>query len=224
YSSGPANHWFYLASEGSGAKTVNGVSYYSPTSDGLPVTGIGRDKAALIWYKALTTKFSSTTDYAGARAGTLAVAAELYGATSPEVASVTDAWAGVNVGDRPGGGEPNPPGTVFENTTAVAIPDLGPPVTSPVTVSGIPGNAPASLHIGVDITHTFRGDLAVDLLAPDGTVYPLKASSPHDTAPDLKKSYRVDASSEVANGVWQLRVQDKGWQDTGRINSFRLTF
>ena len=34
YSSGPLNHWFYLASEGSGAKTVNGVSYNSPTCDG----------------------------------------------------------------------------------------------------------------------------------------------------------------------------------------------
>ncbi|MCX4658695.1 M4 family metallopeptidase [Streptomyces uncialis] len=224
YSSGPANHWFYLASEGSGAKTVNGVSYYSPTSDGLPVTGIGRDKAALIWFKALTTKFTTTTDYAGARAGTLAVAAELYGASSPEVARVTDAWAGVNVGDRPGGVDPNPPGTVFENTTPVTIPDLGPAVTSSVTVSGITGNAPATLHVGVDIVHTFRGDLAVDLLAPDGTVYPLKASSPYDTAPNLRTAYRVDASSEVANGVWKLRVQDKAWDDTGHINSFRLTF
>nr|WP_202536337.1 M4 family metallopeptidase [Streptomyces sp. SID4919] len=224
YSSGPANHWFYLASEGSGAKTVNGVSYNSPTSDGLPVTGIGRDKAALIWFKALTTKFTSTTDYAGARAGTLAVATELYGASSPEVERVTDAWAAVNVGDRPGGVEPNPPGTVFENTTPVTIPDLGPAVTSSVTVSGITGNAPAALHVGVDIVHTFRGDLAVDLIAPDGTVYPLKASSPYDSAPDLKKTYRVNASSEVANGVWELRVQDMGWQDTGHINSFRLTF
>ncbi|MFJ4771237.1 M4 family metallopeptidase [Streptomyces uncialis] len=224
YSSGPANHWFYLASEGSGAKTVNGVSYNSPTSDGLPVTGIGRDKAALIWFKALTTKFTTTTDYAGARAGTLAVATELYGASSPEVERVTDAWAAVNVGDRPGGVEPNPPGTVFENTTPVTIPDLGPAVTSSVTVSGITGNAPATLHVGVDIVHTFRGDLAVDLLAPDGTVYPLKASSPYDTVPNLKKGYRVNASSEVANGVWKLRVQDMGWQDTGHINSFRLTF
>ncbi|MEU0688505.1 M4 family metallopeptidase [Streptomyces uncialis] len=224
YSSGPANHWFYLASEGSGAKTVNGVAYNSPTSDGLPVTGIGRDKAALIWFKALTTKFTSTTDYAGARAGTLAVATELYGASSPEVERVTDAWAAVNVGDRPGGVEPNPPGTVFESTTPVTIPDLGPAVTSSVTVSGIAGNAPATLHVGVDIVHTFRGDLAVDLIAPDGTVYPLKASSPYDSAPDLKKAYRVNASSEVANGVWKLRVQDMGWQDTGHINSFRLTF
>ena len=36
YSSGPLNHWFYLVSEGSGAKTLNGVSYNSPTCGGAP--------------------------------------------------------------------------------------------------------------------------------------------------------------------------------------------
>ncbi|MYX96032.1 peptidase M4, partial [Streptomyces sp. SID486] len=55
YSSGVANHFFYLLAEGSGAKTVNDVSYDSPTHDGSKVTGIGRDKALQIWYKALTT-------------------------------------------------------------------------------------------------------------------------------------------------------------------------
>ncbi|MFB7868160.1 M4 family metallopeptidase, partial [Streptomyces sp. NPDC056069] len=103
YSSGPANHFYYLLSEGSGAKTINGVSYDSPTSDGLPVTGIGRDKASLIWFKALTTKFSSNTNYAGARTGTVAAATELYGAGSAEVTAVENAWAAINVGTRPGG-------------------------------------------------------------------------------------------------------------------------
>src|SRR5689334_950293 len=55
YSSGPLNHWFYLASEGSGARTINGTSYNSPTCDGSTVTGIGRDKAARIWYRTLST-------------------------------------------------------------------------------------------------------------------------------------------------------------------------
>ncbi|MFL5995965.1 MAG: M4 family metallopeptidase, partial [Streptomyces sp.] len=59
YSSGVANHFFYLLSEGSGAKTINGVSYNSPTSNGSTVTGIGRAKALQIWYKALTTYFTS---------------------------------------------------------------------------------------------------------------------------------------------------------------------
>ncbi|MGQ4713120.1 M4 family metallopeptidase [Streptomyces anulatus] len=224
YSSGPANHWFYLLSEGSGAKTVNGVNYDSPTSDGLPVTGIGRDKALQIWFKALTTKFTSTTNYAAARTGTLAVASELYGATSPEYAAVAHAWAGINVGARPGGGNPDPGGKVFENTTAVTIPDAGAAVTSSVTVSGVTGNAPSTLKADVNITHTWRGDLVVDLVAPDGTAYRLKNSSSGDSADNVVETYTVNASSEVANGVWKLKVQDIARQDTGRINSFKLTF
>jgi Zn-dependent metalloprotease len=97
YSSGVANHFFYLLSEGSGAKTVNGVAYDSPTFDGAAVTGIGRDKAEKIWYRALTTKFTSSTKYAAARTGTLAAASDLYGASSAEYAAVNRAWAAVNV-------------------------------------------------------------------------------------------------------------------------------
>ncbi|MCP3767124.1 MULTISPECIES: M4 family metallopeptidase [unclassified Streptomyces] len=103
YSSGPANHFFYLLSEGSGAKTINGVSYNSPTSDGLAVTGIGRAKAEKIWFRALTTKFTSTTNYAGARTGTLAATGELYGTSSAEYKAVQNAWAAVNVGARAAG-------------------------------------------------------------------------------------------------------------------------
>ncbi|MEU8431619.1 M4 family metallopeptidase [Streptomyces sp. NPDC029216] len=223
YSSGPANHWFYLASEGSGAKTINGVNYDSPTSDGLPVTGIGRDKAQLIWYKALTTKFNSSTNYAGAREGTIAAATELYGAGSPEVNNITDAWAAVNVGARSNGSVPTP-GKVFESTAQVAIPDSpGPAVTSSATVSGITGNAPSTLKVGVKITHTYIGDLQIDLVAPNGTTFRLQNSSSDSTA-NLDKTYTVNASAVAANGTWKLKVQDKASADVGTITDFKLTF
>ncbi|MFE6840501.1 M4 family metallopeptidase, partial [Streptomyces sp. NPDC057705] len=96
-SSGVANHFFYLLSEGSGAKTVNGVSYNSPTYDGSTVTGIGRTKAYKIWYKALSTYMTSTTNYAGARTATLQATADLYGSTSAEYQQVAAAWKAVNV-------------------------------------------------------------------------------------------------------------------------------
>ncbi|MEU0057151.1 M4 family metallopeptidase [Streptomyces sp. NPDC006334] len=98
YSSGPANHFFYLLSEGSGAKTINGVSYNSPTSNGSTITGIGRAKAVQIWYKALTSYMTSTTNYAGARTATLNAASALYGSTSTEYKAVAAAWSAVNVG------------------------------------------------------------------------------------------------------------------------------
>ncbi|MEU5433216.1 M4 family metallopeptidase [Streptomyces sp. NPDC020719] len=224
YSSGPANHWFYLASEGSGAKTINGFSYDSPTSDGLPVTGIGREKAQLIWYKALTTKFNSSTDYAGARDGTIAAATELYGAGSAEVNNITDAWAAINVGARHDGGQPPSGGNVFDNSTKVNIPDYpGAAVTSSVNVTGITGNAPSALKVGVKITHTYIGDLQIDLVAPNGTSYRLKNSS-GDSTQNLDTTYTVNASAVAANGTWKLKVQDKARQDVGYITDFKLTF
>ncbi|MEU3450855.1 M4 family metallopeptidase [Streptomyces thermolilacinus] len=97
HSSGVGNHFFYLLSEGSGAKTINGVAYDSPTYDGTPVTGIGRVKAYRIWYKALSVYMTSSTNYAGARTATLQAATDLYGANSAEYQAVAKAWAAVNV-------------------------------------------------------------------------------------------------------------------------------
>ncbi|WP_341865469.1 M4 family metallopeptidase [Kitasatospora cheerisanensis] len=97
YSSGVANHFFYLASEGSGAKTVNGVAYNSPTCNGSTVTGIGNQKVAAVWYRALTVYMTSTTNYSGARTATLNAARDLYGASSAEYAAIAAAWSAVSV-------------------------------------------------------------------------------------------------------------------------------
>lgn len=98
YSSGVGNHFAYLLAEGSGAKSLNGVSYDSPTCDGSSVTGIGRDKLGKIWYRALTVYMTSSTDYAGARTATLNAARDLYGAGSAEYGAVAAAWRAVGVG------------------------------------------------------------------------------------------------------------------------------
>ncbi|MFG3132589.1 M4 family metallopeptidase [Streptomyces tendae] len=98
YSSGVANHFAYLLAEGSGARTVGGVAYDSPTCDGSTVAGIGRDKLGDIWYRALTVYMTSSTDYAGARAATLSAAGDLYGTDSAEYAAVGAAWSAVDVG------------------------------------------------------------------------------------------------------------------------------
>ncbi|MEU2286060.1 M4 family metallopeptidase [Streptomyces sp. NPDC013178] len=97
YSSGVANHFAYLLAEGSGTRTVNGVTYDSPTFNGSTVTGIGRDKLGRIWYRALTVYMTSSTNYAGARTATLNAARDLYGAGSTEYDAVAAAWSAVNV-------------------------------------------------------------------------------------------------------------------------------
>ncbi|GAA2518581.1 S8 family peptidase [Streptomyces levis] len=114
-------------------------------------------------------------------------------------------------------------GTTFSSTTAVAIPDNAGAIESPITVSGRSGNAPSALQVGVDITHTYRGDLVIDLVAPDGSTYRLKSAA-SDSADNVNTTYTVNASSETANGTWKLRVQDTAAQDTGTLNSWKLTF
>ncbi|MDQ5841219.1 MAG: M4 family metallopeptidase, partial [Chloroflexota bacterium] len=111
YSSGPLNHWFYLASEGSGAKVVNGVSYNSPTCNASTVAPIGRDKAAKIWYRTLSTYLTSGSNYAAAREGAVRSAKDLYGATSPECAGVAAAFSAIAVpaGTTTCGTTPPPP-------------------------------------------------------------------------------------------------------------------
>lgn len=96
-------------------------------------------------------------------------------------------------------------------------------MTSSITASGVTGNAPATTKVDVNIVHTYRGDLVVDLLAPDGTVYNLHNRS-GGSADNLVQTYTVNASSEVANGVWKLRVKDGAAQDVGYINSWKITF
>jgi aminopeptidase S len=121
-----------------------------------------------------------------------------------------------------GGTNPDPDPR-FENGTDVAIPDLT-TVESPITVSGVSGNAPSDLKVDVSILHTFRGDVQVDLVAPDGTAFRLKNSSSSDSADNVIATYTVNASGETANGTWKLRVRDVARADTGRIDSWALQF
>ncbi|MCY0930399.1 S8 family serine peptidase [Streptomyces sp. H27-H1] len=120
------------------------------------------------------------------------------------------------------GGSTPPPGKYFENLTDVAITDNA-TVNSAITVSGVTGNAPATLKVGVDIKHTYIGDLKVDLVAPDGSVYVLSNRAGGSTD-NILQTYTVNASSEVANGVWTLRVNDNANSDIGKIDAWNLTF
>ena len=105
YSSGPNNRMFYFLSRGSKADTAG--DYYSKYLVKQPsaMTGIGMDKAFRIWFHANTTKFTSSTNYADARAKMIEAAEELYGKASVESVAVQRAYAAINVGadvDEPG--------------------------------------------------------------------------------------------------------------------------
>ncbi|MCL7428562.1 S8 family peptidase [Streptomyces sp. YS415] len=155
-------------------------------------------------------------------------------ATPAQVASALTTAATPNVVTSPGTGSPNrllyvgggttdPPGPRFENTGDYAISDNA-TVESPVTVSGVSGNAPSALAVPVTIVHTYIGDLQVQLIAPDGTAYTLKAYGTGGSADNINTTYTVNASSEAANGTWKLRVSDNANYDTGRIDAWALQF
>jgi subtilisin family serine protease len=123
-----------------------------------------------------------------------------------------------------GGSAPPPSPTVCNavtNGTDVAIPDLG-TATSPLTVSGCARNASATASVTVNIVHTYIGDLVVDLIAPDGSVYNLHNRA-GGSADNINRTYSVNLSSEPANGTWTLRARDAAAIDTGRIDSWTLS-
>jgi subtilisin family serine protease len=93
-----------------------------------------------------------------------------------------------------------------DNPRDVLIRDL---VTSAsaTRVTGCPAKAGTQSVITVHIRHPYRGDLVIDLVAPDHTVYRLLTRS-GGHAHDLHRTFTRNLSTEIANGTWTLRVRD----------------
>ncbi|MGC4810239.1 S8 family peptidase [Micromonospora sp. DT228] len=156
--------------------------------------------------------------------------------TPAQVRNQLVANATANVVGNPGSGSPNlllyvgtgstpppPTGCTGTNGSDVSIPDAGSAVTSSITISGCGRNASSASTVAVNIVHTYRGDLVIDLLAPDGSAYRLKNSSTSDSADNVNATYTVNVSGEAADGIWRLQVRDTYAADTGYINTWTLT-
>lgn len=94
YGSGVPNLAFYLLSEGGTHPRGKSTTV---------VTGIGADDAADIWYLALTSYLTSSSNLSSARAATLSAASALYGSSSTQYTQVGNAWTAVGVGGSTGG-------------------------------------------------------------------------------------------------------------------------
>ena len=155
---------------------------------------------------------AETCSIATAQAGTYHVLIKGYSAFSG--ATLTGSYTAGG-----GGGSTQ----TYSNGTDVSIPDNNATgVTSAITVSGRTGNAPGNTQVAVNIVHTYSGDLVVELLAPDGSVYSLQNRS-GGSADNIVKTYTVNLSGEAINGAWKLRVKDRASGDTGYINSWSIT-
>ncbi|TDR36655.1 PKD domain-containing protein [Tahibacter aquaticus] len=110
----------------------------------------------------------------------------------------------------------------YSNATDYTISDNA-TVDSPITVSGRSGNAPSNASVTVAIVHTYQGDLKVDLVGPSGTLYNIHNRTGGGTD-NINKTVVLNLSSETLNGTWTLRVNDNAGGDTGKIDSWSVTF
>jgi subtilisin-like proprotein convertase family protein len=123
---------------------------------------------------------------------------------------------------------PPPPSVRHVSTPNRAIPDdnsagISDTITVPETVTI------AALKIGLDITHTYQGDLHVTLTTPWGTVVELHPKGQGGNTRDLKLTYdetMLPALSTLRGrgsaGAWKLAVQDLAAVDVGKLNSWGL--
>ena len=155
---------------------------------------------------------AETCNIATAQAGTYHVLIKAYSAFSG--ATLTGSYTAGG-----GGGSTQ----TYTNGTDYNIPDNNNTgITSTITVSGRSGNAPSNTQVAVNIVHTYSGDLIVELLAPDNTVYTLQNRT-GGSADNIVKTFTTNLSSETINGAWKLRVKDRASSDTGYINSWSIT-
>ncbi len=112
----------------------------------------------------------------------------------------------------------------YTNGTDVSIPDNNSTgVTSSIAVSGRSGNGGSSTPVAVNIVHPYSGDLVVDLIAPDGSVYNI-SNRAGGSADNIIKTVNINLSGEALNGTWKLRARDLAASDVGYINSWSITF
>ncbi|MDR6862464.1 M4 family metallopeptidase [Phycicoccus sp. 3266] len=231
YSSGPLNHWFYLASEGSGAKTINGVSYNSPTCDGSTVTGAGRTNIEKVWYRTLSTKLTSGSTYLNAREGAITSAIELFGASSTTCAAVEKAFTAIAVpagsASCSGGTTPPPSGNLLQNpgfesgatiwtgTSGPITNDTGRPARTGSWKMWLGGN-------GTTATETEQQSVSIPSTVTSATLsFYLRTDTAESgtTAYDTMKVQVVDGSTTTTLATYS----NVGTNATYTLKSFNLT-
>jgi len=120
---------------------------------------------------------------------------------------------------------------VFSVTANLSIPDSPKAgVTSSVTVNSLPQGR--RVLVQVDLTHTYRGDLVVELISPSGQTVVLHNRS-GGSLDHLQGTFGSDLSSsqslaglsrETKTGSWKLRVTDKASVDVGVLKKWSVIF
>ncbi len=203
--------------------TVAGGSHH-----GITVVGMGREKAEQIYYLALTSYLNSATDsrwtFKQARYALLNACRQLYGDAGDEYATVKNAWAGVGVG------EPDAAFAVVHKDTspALSIPDndaAGVSSALHVEEDGLIQN----IYVGIDIEHSYIGDLRVMLTSPAGESVVLHDRSGGSNQ-NILEAYNLQSHpllntfiGDQAQGDWALAVSDHARIDTGVLQYWEFS-
>ncbi len=125
----------------------------------------------------------------------------------------------------------------YQNTatsiTGTATPGLAIPDNNTQGISSDIDITPAgnlqSIVVDVDITHSYIGDLRIDLIAPSGELVRLH-NKEGGGKNDIKRSYDVDTTADLndlggtpVQGTWRLSVRDSARVDVGTLNAWSIT-
>ncbi len=120
-------------------------------------------------------------------------------------------------------------GTEFDRFPNLAIPDANASGISEAVEVAATGVV-TGIEVEVDIEHSYRGDLRVSLLPPEGAAI-LLHNRDGGGAKDLKELYSPANSPALASllqtqpgaaGIWRLQVADLASWDVGRLKHWRL--
>ena len=110
--------------------------------------------------------------------------------------------------------------------------DENTPITSELEITDDLTIEQDGIQVPVNITHTWRGDVVVDLSSPAGTTVRLKETVGTDGDDNVIETYPVTAlpveslsafEGESTLGTWVLDVSDTQLEDSGQLESWGVT-
>jgi subtilisin-like proprotein convertase family protein len=123
--------------------------------------------------------------------------------------------------DDPGDGGGDTDGGTFAGAGAIAIPDDDEGgITSTAEVPA--GTTGSTVQVALNISHTYIGDLVVNLRSPTGAEWML-FDREGGSADDINRSVVLDpAPTGELGGTWTLAVSDRAGRDVGTLESWSL--
>lgn len=112
---------------------------------------------------------------------------------------------------------------LFVQDAQTVLRDSSRAVNSDLAIYSV-GVIPQEVMVIVDIDHSARGDLELNLYSPEGNRYRLKRPNAADPTDDLKTWWVVTVAGEVITGDWRLEIVDHYFENDGHLNTWGLVF